>query len=268
MGRFDGQVALVTGASSGIGAALSRELAREGADVVLAARREDRLRALADEVRGLGRRAIAVACDVTRDGDLERAVGAAVLELGRLDVAVANAGIGVTGSADELAIDDYRRVMETNVFGLLRTFYAALPELKRNRGRFVAIGSVSGHLPAPGTSPYSMSKFAVRAFTESAAAELRESGVSVTLVSPGFVESEIRLLDAGGRLPEGARDPVPAWLVMPAEKAARQIVRAVARRRREIVVTRHGKLAVFLYRHAPWVVRLALRAGARRAIKR
>src|SRR5262249_30405755 len=97
MGAFDGQVAFITGASSGIGAALARELARQGADVALAARRTDRLEELAADVLGTGRRAIALACDVTRDGDLEAAAGRTRAELGRIDVVVANAGFGVVG---------------------------------------------------------------------------------------------------------------------------------------------------------------------------
>lgn len=261
MGAFDGKSVLITGASAGIGQALAREFARQGADVALVARRIDRLKALEAEIRALGRRAIAVEADVTRDGDLEHAVGAAIEALGGVDVAVANAGFGVAGRAEDLKLDDYRRQFETNVFGVLRTFYAALPELKRTRGRFVAVSSVSGHLPTPSTSAYCASKFAVRGFMESIVEEMRPHGVSVTLISPGFVESEIRRIDNKGRLREDVKDPVPAWLVMPVEKAARKIVRAVARRRREAVITGHGKLGVFLYRHFPGLVNLVLRFG-------
>ncbi|HEX5814554.1 MAG TPA: SDR family NAD(P)-dependent oxidoreductase, partial [Methylomirabilota bacterium] len=146
-----------------MGAALAREFARRGADVVLAARRVDRLDALAQDLERRGRRALAVACDVTRDGDVERAVAAARAAFGRLDVVVANAGFGVVGAVERLTLDDYRRQFETNVFGVLRTVRAALPELKRTAGRLAIVGSVSGHVATPGSSPYAMSKFAVRA---------------------------------------------------------------------------------------------------------
>ncbi|MGH2356528.1 MAG: SDR family NAD(P)-dependent oxidoreductase, partial [Candidatus Limnocylindria bacterium] len=254
MTRFAGSVVLITGASSGIGAALAREFARQGADVVLTARRVDRLTALAEEITRGGRRALALPCDVTVDGQIEGAVATACRRFGRLDVVVANAGFGVVGPVERLRLTDYRRQFETNVFGVLRTAQAGIEDLKRARGRLVIVGSVSGHISTPGSSPYSMSKFAVRALAEALGHELAPAGVSVTLVSPGFVESEIRRVDNEGVLRAEAPDTIPAWLRMPAAKAARQIVRAVARRRREVVITGHGKIVVWLQRHVPWLV--------------
>jgi len=186
-------------------------------------------------------------------------VAAAREGFGRLDVAVANAGFGVVGPVARLTLDDYRRQFETNVFGVLRTIYAALPEVRRARGRLVVIGSVSGHIATPGSSPYAMSKFAVRALAEALGHELAADGVSVTLVSPGFVESDIRRVDNEGVLRETSPDPAPSFLRMPAARAARQIVRAVARRRREVVITGHGKAFVFLHRHAPWLTSFVIR---------
>jgi short-subunit dehydrogenase len=257
--RFAGQVALITGASSGIGAALAREFARRGADVVLLARRRERLTALASDLEHQGRRALALAGDVTVDGDVERAVAAALASLGRLDVVVANAGFGVVGPVERLALDDYRRQFETNVFGVLRTVKASLEALKVTRGRLAIIGSVAGYVATPGASPYAMSKFAVRGLAAALSYELAPAGVSVTLVTPGYVTSEIRRVDNTGVFREATREPVPAWLIMPTARAARQIVRGIGRRRREIVITGHGKLGVFLQRHAPWLVAAGIR---------
>ena len=145
---------------------------------------------------------------------------------------------------------------------MLRTVYAALEDLKKTRGRLVIMGSVSGHVAVPGGSAYAMSKFAVRALAESLGHELVPHGVAVTLVSPGFVESEIRQVDNRGVWHPEPREPLPRRLVMPTARAARQIVRAVARRRRETVVTGHGKVAVFLQRHAPWLVAWGIRRFA------
>lgn len=246
----------ITGASSGIGAGLAREFASQGAAVALLARRAERLRALAADIRAAGGHALAIPCDVTREGDLERAVALTIAGLGPINVVVANAGFGVVGPFTKLRLDDYRRQFETNVFGVLRTVYATIDELVRSRGTLVVIGSVSGHISTPGSSPYAMSKHAVRAYAEALRGELAPQGVGVVLITPGFVKSEIRLVDNHGRLHPDAPDTVPAWLRMPTERAARQIVSATARQRREKIVTLHGKFAVFLYRHAPWLVRL------------
>jgi short-subunit dehydrogenase len=259
MTRFSGQAVLITGASSGIGAALAREFARRGAHLVLAARRADRLADLVQELERDGGRAVAVTCDVTKDGDAERAVEAARAAFGRLDVVVANAGFGVVGPVEKLTLDDYRRQFETNVFGVLRTIRAALPEVTRTRGRVVIVGSVSGHVATPGSSPYAMSKFAVRALAEALGHELAPAGVAVTLVSPGYVASEIRRVDNQGRLRAATPDPVPSWLIMPAARAARQIVNAVARGRREAVITWTGRVFVFVHRHAPWLTAALIR---------
>jgi short-subunit dehydrogenase len=257
--KFAGQAVLITGGSSGIGAALAREFARRGADVALVARRADRLAEVAAQVERQGRRALALAGDVTVDGDLERAVAATRARFGRLDVVVANAGFGVVGPFEHLTLDDYRRQFETNVFGVLRTLRAALADVKAARGRLVIIGSVNGHIATPGSSPYAMSKFAVRALAEALGHELARAGVSVTLVSPGFVESEIHRVDNQGRFQPAAAEPIPRWLVMPADRAARQIVRGIARRRREVVITALGKFGVFMQRHAPALVAAVVR---------
>ncbi len=260
MGGLLGKVALITGASSGIGAALALEFARRGADVALLARRTDRLASLAAQIGRLGRRALPLACDVTRDGDVEQAVATTIAALGGVDYAVANAGFGVVGNVADLSIDDYRRQFETNFFGALRTIHAAIPAVTRRRGGIALIGSVQGFIALPGTSPYASSKFALRAVAEALWHELRPRGVAVTLISPGFVESELREVANDGSRGAAAPDPLQARLRMPADKAARQIVRAIVGRRRHAVITGHGKLLVLLAHAAPWLLRMFVRA--------
>jgi len=249
-----GTVALVTGASSGIGEAVARELARRGVRVVLCARRRERLERLAAELRGAGGAAIAVACDVTRDGDPEAAVARAVAEWGRLDTVLANAGFAIAGRLENLTLEEYRRQLETNLFGTLRTLKAALPELKKTRGRIGVVGSVNGFIGTPATSAYCISKFAVRGLCDSIRPEMKPYGVSVTHIAPGFVASEIRAKDNREVVHRDAKDPVPAWLVASAESAANEIVNALSRRKREQVVTFHGKVFVFLERHLSCLV--------------
>jgi len=261
--KFEGQAALITGASSGIGAALARELAREGARLVLMARRRERLESLSAELASAGAEAIVHVGDVTKRADLDAAVALAVERYGRLDVAIANAGFGVVGPLAKLGVDDYRRQFETNVFAAIETSKACLAELVKSRGRLVLIGSVAGYISTPNASPYAMSKFAIRAFAEALRPELAPQGVAVTLISPGFVTSEIRQVDNRGGWHAKAKDPLPSWLPMPAEVAAKKIVSAVYRRRREAIITVHGKVLVWLSRFAPWVLRFAARRGVR-----
>ena len=256
-------VVLITGASSGIGEALAREYARRGWRTVLLARRVERLAALAQGLGGEGH-SLAVACDVTHDGDCEAAVQRAVEVFGRLDVVIANAGFGVDGTFDQLTLDDVRRQFETNVYGVMRTARAALPALARARGSFVAIGSVAGFLPAPASMAYNMSKACVTSFCDALRTEWAPKGVGVTHVVPGFIESEIRRVDRQGTFKETRKETVPAWLLMPATTAARQVADAVARRDDELVLTRHGKLGVAMARHAPALTRALFRFAAPR----
>ncbi len=251
MARFAQKVVFLTGASSGIGEAMARVFADEGADLILFARRQERLEKLARELEAKGRRALVCVGDVTQDGELEAAVARGIEAFGRIDVAVANAGFGIYGKMERLTLEDYRRQFETNVFGVLRTVWASLPELKKTDGRLVLIGSVNSYISLPETSGYAMSKFAVRALAEALYSELAPTGVSVTLICPGFVTSEIRQVDNRGVYRGDKKDSIPSWIQMPAEKAARQIVKAVARRSREKIITFHGKFFVFLNRLIP-----------------
>lgn len=259
MGRsFKDKVVLITGASSGIGEAMALEFSAQGASVVLAARRKDRLDQLVGHITQQGGKALALACDVTQTNQLEEVIHTTINAFGRLDVVVANAGFSVAGNFEHLSVEDYQRQFETNFFGVIRTAKSALHALKHSRGSLVLIGSVNSYLSAPGASAYCASKFALRGLAEALTAELRPAGVAVTLICPGFVESEIRQINFKGELTD-AKDPVPAWLVMPKAKAARQIVRAVASRRQEVVITGHGKFGAWIARHVPWIPRLAFR---------
>jgi short-subunit dehydrogenase len=260
---FRDKAVLITGASSGIGEELAWQLGQAGAKLTLTARRKDLLENLAQRIAAAGKaKPLVMECDVTRDGDVERAVAESVRQWGKLDVVIANAGFGVVGPLKKLSLADYRRQFETNVFGVLRTIYAALPEIEKAKGNVVILGSVSGWASSPGASPYTMSKFAVRALATSITPELRLSEVKVTLISPGFVASNIRRVDNQGTLHAEAREPIPAWIVVPTDKAVRQMLRAIARGKHEAIITGHGKAFVALVRFTPWLVRMAFRKMA------
>jgi len=257
---LEGKVVLITGASAGIGEAIAREAAGRGASVVLFARRRERVDALAAE---LGPSALGYGGDVTLEGATARAAEFARERFGGLDLLFANAGFGVAGQLEELSLDDYRRQFECNVFGAIRTVKEALPELERRHGAIGVVGSVNGYVAIPGWSAYCMSKHAVRAFCASIRPELRARGVSVTHLAPGFVESEFRRVDNTNTHRADARDPVPSWLPMAADRAARQMLDATLAGRAEAVITTHGKLAVGFARHTPGLVSVALDLGER-----
>lgn len=263
-GRFQRSSVFITGASSGIGEALARAFALEGARLALAARRLERLESVRQELMPAAAEVLAVPCDVTSRPSLDAAVAQTAEAFGGIDVAVANAGFGVTGFFQDLSTADFRRQFETNVFGLLDTVYAVLPHVRASKGRLALISSVSGRVGSPGSSPYVASKFAVTGLAESIYYDLRADGVSVTCIEPGFVESKIRMTDNAGRFHEDWNDPVPPWLVVPRDRAARAIVSAIYKRKPEAVITGHGKLAVWSARHFPRTVRFIQRQAVQR----
>jgi short-subunit dehydrogenase len=259
------QTVLITGASSGIGAGLAREFASRGFSVALVARRQEKLELLAAEIRSSGGTATVHRGDVTVDGS----IGEVIQELAGQgtwpSIVIANAGFGVVGNAARLSLEDYRRQFDTNVFGVIRTLQESLPALERTRGRFVIMGSVAGHLSGTGSSPYAMSKFAARALAEALHGDLRSYGVSCTLISPGFVDSDIRRVDNRGGYHEEAKDPIPPWLRLRTDKAARAMARGILRGKREVIITVHGRVIIFLARHFPRFTRWALLRGGQKA---
>ncbi len=262
--RFAGKTAFITGASSGIGAELGRAFAREGARVALVARRAERLALVKGTIEALGGEASSIECDVNDRTTLDAAVARTLERFGGIDVAVANAGFGVSGAFYKLTVEDFRRQFETNFFGVLNTVYAVLPALEASRGRLGLVSSVMGRMGAPASAPYAASKFAVCGLAESLYYDLAGKGISVTCINPGIVESNIRRTDNRGVFREERSDPAPAWLIVPTERAAKAIVSAVYRRQFEAVITGHGKAAVFLARHFPRTLRfLVKRFGGR-----
>ena len=248
---IEGQRVWITGASAGIGRALAIVYAQGGARVAVSARRLDRLRELVAEIEARGGEALAVACDVADEEQVRRAANAAAERFGGLDVAIANAGFGVTGPVEKLGAADWRRQLDVNVVGVALTARYALPHLRRSRGRLALVSSVAAMIPAPGASAYSASKAAVRAIGQALSLELKGSGVSCTTLYPGVVDSEIRAVDNEGVYHPERAEQVPEWLRWRTDRAARVMVRAIQRRERHYVFTGHGKVAGFAGRHWP-----------------
>lgn len=191
MPQLAGQVVIVTGASSGIGEQTARRLARGGARVVISARRQDRLDALARELDPSGAHVLALAGDVTSEADRRRLVDATLAKFGRIDALVNNAGYGTRGPVEVVPVDAIRRNFETNVFSLVALTQLVLPTMRAQRaGTIVNIGSVAGRIARPLSSIYDSTKHALEALTDGLRGELKPFGVRVTLIRPGYIATE------------------------------------------------------------------------------
>lgn len=186
-----GKVAIVTGASSGIGEATASGLAAAGAKVAIAARRADRLKGLADRIEGAGGAALQVETDMTRTEDIARLVDATIAQWGRLDILVNNAGVMLLSPLAEARAEDLRHMVELNLTSLMELTRVALPHLKASRGHIVNISSVAGRVANPGASGYSATKFGVVAFSEAVRREVYADKVRVTVIEPGLVVTEL-----------------------------------------------------------------------------
>jgi NADP-dependent 3-hydroxy acid dehydrogenase YdfG len=196
--RLDGTVALVTGASSGIGEATARALSRQGAAVALVARRADRLERLAGELTDLGERAIAIEADITRQPEAAGAVDTAVTQLGRLDTVVNNAGVMLNGPVVGAPLEEWDRMVAINVSGLLYVAHAALPHLleaaeqaPRRVADMVNLSSIAGRFANRGAGVYNATKFGVNAFSESLRQEVTTRHVRISVIEPGVVKTEL-----------------------------------------------------------------------------
>jgi short-subunit dehydrogenase len=191
MGKLDRQVAIVTGASAGIGEATARMLAGEGASVVLVARRKERLDALKQEIEAGGGRALAIVADVTSAEDRERIVRESLSEFGRIDALVNNAGYGQRGPIELVPIEAIRQNFETNLFSLIALTQLVIPIMRdQQSGRIVNISSVAGRLARPLSSIYDATKHALEAISDGLRGELAPFGIKVVVIEPGFIITE------------------------------------------------------------------------------
>jgi NADP-dependent 3-hydroxy acid dehydrogenase YdfG len=193
MGSLDGKVAAITGASSGIGEATALALAAEGCTVALGARRKDRIDALAGRIEADGGRALAIEVDVADEQSARSFVGAANAQLGGLDILVNNAGVMLLGPVAGADTEEWRRMIEVNGLGLLYCTHAALPIMgAAGSGHIVNVSSVAGRSAAMGAGVYNFTKFGVVGFSEALRQECTHANVRVTIIEPGYVETELQ----------------------------------------------------------------------------
>jgi len=191
--ELTGEVAIVTGASSGIGEATAESLASHGARVVLAARRADELEAVAERIRSDGGTALVVPTDVTEDDDIDTLVTETVDEFGAVDILVNNAGVMLLEPLDEADRENLRQMIEVNLLGLMNLTHAALPIMQeQDAGHIVNISSTAGRRAGAKSSGYNATKFGVNAFTEAVRQEVTTEGIRTTIVEPGAVDTELQ----------------------------------------------------------------------------
>lgn len=252
---FRENVVVITGASFGIGQQLAMQLADHGAWLTLAARNAEKLEEVSKQCGQRGGRVIEIPTDVANQSQCQNLIERTIAGYGRIDTLINNAGIGLASRFDELQdLALFEKIIRVNFFGSVYCTHYALPYLKKTRGRLVGVSSLRGKFPSATADGYGASKHAMTGFFDSLRIEVANSGISVTMIYPGWVSTGItsRALKADGKLiGEISKHENGA---MPVDTCARIIVQAVARRKREVVMTLQGKFGLWLRLIAPGVV--------------
>jgi NAD(P)-dependent dehydrogenase (short-subunit alcohol dehydrogenase family) len=259
MDTFTDKIVVITGGASGIGRALAEELCRSGARLVLADINAPLLAERGEALRASGCQVSTTAIDVTDCEAVKRLIEETAEEHGRIDYLFNNAGIAVAGEARDISLDDWRRVIDTSLYGVVHGVVAAYPiMLKQGFGHIINTASLAGLIPAPSEVSYSAAKYGIVGLSHALRAEAADLGVRVSVVCPGFIQtpifqtSKVVKLDRDKLL---AKIPKP----MPADQCAREILRGVERNKPTIVVTTSAKVWWRLYRYTPWLAGLLVK---------
>ena len=252
--KLSGKRVVITGASSGIGAAMAREYAAMGAKVVLGARQQDKLDELCKEITAKGGQAVYSVTDVTKAEDCEKLIQKAVDSFGGIDVLICNAGISMRALFDDLDLSVLHRLMDVNFWGTVYCTKYALPYLQQSKGSLVGISSVAGIHGLPGRTGYSASKFAMTGFLETIRVENLKKGLHVMVACPGFTASNVRFsaLTADGS--QQGSTPREEGKMMTAEQVAHIVARGIARRKRLCLMEIEGRATHFVKKFAPALV--------------
>lgn len=245
------KVVIITGASSGIGEACAITFAKKGATLVIAARNQENLRLVTEKIKKIGVEVLAIPCDVSVQKDCENLISQTIAKFGQLNVLINNAGISMRAIFNDTPIEVIKKVMEVNFWGTVYCTKYALPFLLKTKGSIVGVSSIAGYIGLPARTGYSASKYAMQGFLDALRTENLKTGLHVMVACPGFTASNIRntALSADG-LPQG-ESPRDETKMMTAEEVANYILNGVEKRKRTLVLTTEGKLAVFLSKFFP-----------------
>ena len=262
--KMKGKTVIVTGATSGIGRAIALTFGLRGSKIFITGRNQA---ALDETIAELSEKQIVVRgmiADAASERDNERVVQEAVAHFGSIDVLVCNAGVSMRAMFEDLSLETFRSVMDINFYGTVYATKYALPHLLASKGSLVGISSINGHRATPARSAYSASKYAMEGFLESLRTEVMKRGMHVLSVSPGFTSSNIRnkALNADGK--SQGESPRDESKMMTSEEVAVAVYNAVVARRRDLVLTFQGKLAVFLNKWFPaWMDKVVWKVMAK-----
>ncbi len=252
--QWNSKVVVITGATSGIGEACAFRFGQEGAKIVITGRSQERLNASVEKLKAKNIDVLGVLADAGSKTDNERMVQEALQAFGRIDVLIANAGISMRALFEEMDLEVFEKVMDTNFWGTIYATKYCLPEILKNKGSIIGISSINGYRGTPARTAYTASKYAMNGFFESLRTEVMKKGVHVLVACPGFTASNIRnnALTADGSVQ--GESPRDEGSMMTSEEVADAIFRATVRKKRDLVLTGEGKLAVFLNKWIPGIM--------------
>ncbi|MDO1450916.1 SDR family oxidoreductase [Rhodocytophaga aerolata] len=248
------KVVIITGASSGIGSACAEEFGKNGAKVVITGRSQTSLLETADYLRSSGIDTLPIVADASLQEDNKRMVEETIRHYGKIDILINNAGISMRALFAELDLQVFEKVMDINFYGTVYATKYCLPYILATKGSVIGISSINGYRGTPARTAYTASKYAMQGFLESLRTEVMKSGVHILVACPGFTASNIRnaALLANGQ-PQG-ESPRAEEKLMSAEEVARHIYKATISRKRDLILTTQGKLAVFLNKWIPGIM--------------
>jgi uncharacterized protein len=259
--KLQDKVAVITGASMGIGEEIAKLFAREGAKLVLCSRDLARVEAARQRI-GAGENAIAVACDVSRRDQVDALVHAAMTSFGRIDILINNAGFGLNDSLAELDMEQCRQLFETNLFGAMECMQAVIPIMRRQGGGdIVNVSSVAGHIATPYMSVYAASKHGMQAMGRAARMELQRHNINVLMVSPGYIATDFSKNMLKGK--SGQRVAGSMKYSATAEVVANATLRGLLNRKREVVVPWFYWIAIKFYENFPGLFERLIRKALR-----
>jgi short-subunit dehydrogenase len=248
------KVVIITGASSGIGKACAEEFGKKGASIIITGRNAANLQETSMSLTKAGINNLAIVADASLEEDNKRMVEETLRTYGRIDILINNAGISMRALFADLSLEVFRKVIDINFYGTVYATKYCLPHIIATRGSIIGISSINGYRGTPARTAYSASKYAMQGFLESLRTEVMKKGVHILVACPGFTSSNIRnaALLANGQ-PQG-ESPREEEKLMSSEEVARHILKATLQRKRDLILTTQGKLAVFLNKWIPGVM--------------